>query len=440
MQQFNNNLPKILVITASAWRDDSNLGNTLTNFFAGYSKEKIAHLYCRTDIPSNSICNRYYRIPESDVIRSTVKRQLQIGGELSSSTLMEHVDGNAILSERTRYKFLRRNRLFMLLLLRELLWCTSKWKNNNLLQFLSDFKPDILYINFPKVHYVYNVYSYIHKYTNAKVIAFSDDDDYTLKQFFLSPGYWINRILLRKKIRAIVNKADLLYCISELQKAEYERIFKREFKILRKGSEFKEFKHKKLELNSPIRLVYTGNIYSGRWQTLARIGRVLKELNKDGIKAQLFIYTQNAVSGKMCKALGVADSVFLMGGIPFNKVREVLLDADIVVHVEAFGHKDRLETRLSFSTKLVDYFESGRCIFAVGWKDAASIDYLIQNDAAVVATSTGEMESKLKELISNHQLIMDYGQKAWNCGERNHQIDTIKKQFHKALQELAYAK
>lgn len=426
---------KLLVISSSAWDDNNSFGSTHSNLFSGWDRDAIANIYCKHGLPNTDVCHHFFQITEKGLIKNLLNQQQDAGHVVNQDKPPRLSDAKEFY-----YDFGHKYRLQILFIIREIIWRISRWQSKELAEFILSFNPDVIYVPMYSNMYVNNLALYVKKLTGKRMVSFVSDDVYTLKQFSLSIFYWLYRFVIRRKLREFVKSLDILYVISSKQKEEYNKAFNRECKLLYKGSEFKEFKHKKLELNSPIKLVYTGNIYSGRWQTLARIGRVLKELNKDGIKAQLFIYTQNAVSGKMCKALGVADSVFLMGGIPFNKVREVLLDADIVVHVESFGLKDRLETRLSFSTKLVDYFESGRCIFAVGWKNAASIDYLIQNDAAVVATSTGEMESKLKELISNHQLIMDYGQKAWNCGERNHQIATIKKQFHKALQELAYAK
>ena len=38
-------------------------------------------------------------------------------------------------------------------------------------------------------------------------------------------------------------------------------------------------------------------------------------------------------------------------------------------------------SRLSFSTKLTDYFASGKCIFAVGNEDTAPMEYLKNEDA-----------------------------------------------------------
>ena len=49
----------------------------------------------------------------------------------------------------------------------------------------------------------------------------------------------------------------------------------------------------------PLKLVFSGNIGTGRYKTLGRIASALNEINKDGIKAVLYIYTSTPCSYKM---------------------------------------------------------------------------------------------------------------------------------------------
>ena len=81
---------------------------------------------------------------------------------------------------------------------------------------------------------------------------------------------------------------------------------------------------------------------------------------------------------------------------------------------------------LSFSTKITDYLKSGKCIFAIGDKDIAPIDYFARYDSAITATSYEEISQKLKLLTENQNLILEYGQKAFECGKQNHDKQTQK--------------
>ena len=68
----------------------------------------------------------------------------------------------------------------------------------------------------------------------------------------------------------------------------------------------------------------------------------------------------------------------------------------------------------------MDYFALGKCIFAVGTPDVASVRHLLDNDAAVVAETADKVYEKLKQLLDHPQLLREYGQKAYLCGRRHH--------------------
>ena len=133
-------------------------------------------------------------------------------------------------------------------------------------------------------------------------------------------------------------------------------------------------------------------------------------------------------------------SVRWMKFVSSEEIAVIQKEADILIHVESFALKDRLKVRLSFSTKLVDYFKSGRCIFAVGSRKLASIDYLSKNQGAVIAYKESEIKRKLERLISSPKLRKKYAHKAWECGRRNHQRKIIQKTLQSDLEYVLQEK
>lgn len=233
-----------------------------------------------------------------------------------------------------------------------------------------------------------------------------------------------------------MEQCEFLHVISEIQKREYEKTFKKECRIFKKGLPFEEKNAPQHSLNSPIRFVYTGNIGNGRWETLADIGKVLKECNKDNVNAQLYIYSLTPLSKRMKEALEIPDTVFFMGGISEKEVKEVQKDADVLLHVEALNIKSRLSVHQSFSTKIVDYLHTGNCIFAVGTKDMASIDYLVRNKVAIVATNRQEIAKQIKDMLKEPEKILAYGVQGWDTGKKNHQKAETVKAFQADLESV----
>lgn len=126
----------------------------------------------------------------------------------------------------------------------------------------------------------------------------------------------------------------------------------------------------------------------------------------------------------MKKAMTIPQSSEIMPTVPNDIVVETMKNADILVHVEPLDEKDRLFYRLSFSTKLVDYFYAGKCILGIGG-NTASLRYLADNDCGVVVNDMSTLEKRLSELLEDTTTIQEYGKKAWRCGVDNHQISKI---------------
>ena len=92
-----------------------------------------------------------------------------------------------------------------------------------------------------------------------------------------------------------------------------------------------------------------------------------------------------------------------------------------------------LTARLSFSTKLTDYFSAGRCIWAVGHEDLGPVSYIKEENAGIVSTNTQEIHDALMKL-QNVSLVELYGKKAYECGMRNHNPQQIREKFMREIE------
>lgn len=308
----------------------------------------------------------------------------------------------------------------LLSFVREILWGVGRWKNERLRNYLSEVDPQVIFSPVYGCFYPHKLLKYVYRYTRAPLLLFHADDNYTLRQFSLSPLFWIYRLILRKWVRKSVSLSKINYAISDLQKREYENIFQREFKVLTKSEDFSSPPELKTAYLSPVQLVFTGNIHTNRWKTLAMIASALKRLHTDGIQAQLRIYTATPLTAAMRKVLDIPSVSFLMGSVPAEEIADIQRCADILVHVEAMDLKSRLAVRQSFSTKLVDYFKMARPILAVGPKQVASIDYLVQNRCAITAEREDELTEKLKEALLHPEKLSELAQRAHRCGRDYH--------------------
>jgi len=426
---------KILILSAEVWRDNTNGGNVLSNLFEGLDAE-FAQVYCNPGNPQNQVCKNYYQMTDFMMINNLVKGQM-IGTVLH----LNHFPDNSSQEleqpiSKSFYGFFKRYHWLIFDLFRELLWKFARWDNKQLETFILEFKPDIVFAPCYASHYMLRITRFVAKLTNVKVVSYISDDNYSLRQYRFSPLFWINRLLLRRSMRKTFPFYALTYTMTEEQLYELKTSLNANMKILRKGGDF-EGDCIKTMVHKPIRMVYAGGIYCGRWKTLAHIGKLLKKINQDEIKMRLDIYTQTGITPEQRKLLNDDSNIFLHQQISQQALTQIYKSSDVALHVESFEKEYKLLTRLSFSTKIVDCLASSCAVMAISWKMHSGLIYLQKEDAAICIDDPSKIEKALQELADNPEIVIKYASKAWKCGKRNHQIESIRAGLHKDIQEIA---
>lgn len=423
---------KLLIVSNTPWDDSNSFGNSFSNIFGGNNNYEIANIYCQNGLPNTQVCKRFFQISESRIIKSIRYKSFSSGSEI-----FEKKDVSTFSEKQVGYlhkaKILRWQIFFWI---RDLIWSTKRWKSKALDDFIDDFNPDLIFQPVYYSSYIGEIGIYAKNRVQKPMVGYISDDCYTLKQFSLSPLFWIDRFIKRCFVKHTIDNCELLYTITDTQKKEYNQIFGEKCKVLFKGGDFDKVPEV-MTMNNPIKLVYTGNLGLGRWKSLGMIAKCLQRLNKEQIVAQLDIYSQTPLSEKMKKTLNISGTSFYKGSISSAQVKGVQTAADILVHVESFDLSERYKARLSFSTKIVDYLEAGKCILAVGWDKTGAIEYLKNNDAALVVTSASEINEMLQKITNNPSIIREYAQKGFACGKKNHQLDRVRNGLYNDLLKVS---
>lgn len=419
----NRNFPKVLVVSTNAWRDNTGI-NTLIEFFKCWDSDRIAQIYTKSALPKTAVCDRFFRISENAVLKSVFKRTVKTGSVVENETLLSEDDSKAAEEEQKLYAHGGKKASVLLGFCREIVWKIGKWKTKELDEFIESFDADVLFMPIYPTIYMGRLQKYIIKKCKKPVVAYIADDNYTYKSVSKNPISLLSRLILRKYVGYIVKSSTKLMVIAPKQKEVYDKLFNTDSVILTKGIDFSAIPFEEKPPSDPIKMVYTGKLIIGRWKSLARIADALGEINKDGVKAELDIYTTDALTEEQKAALNRNGSA-VKGKLTLKEVQDVQRQADILVFVESLEKKYRHTAWLSFSTKITDYLKSGKCIFAVGDKEIAPIDYFKRYDAAVTATSYDEICPELKSLIQNRDEILKYGKKGYQCGMEHHAVERM---------------
>ncbi|MCX8531512.1 glycosyltransferase family protein [Chryseobacterium luquanense] len=429
---------KILIISHELWSENNNGGNVLSNIFSDFDAE-FAQIYCSPGTPNNKLCKKYFQITDKMIINGLLKKK-QIGKEINFEEFPYEAKFATKLDIETKkwyFNIFKKYRFSIFSTIRELLWKISPWKTKELERFILEFNPDVIFAPCYSHLFMLRLDRYVKKITNINMISYISDDNYSLRQFNLSPFYWFNRILSRTYIKKTFKDYNLVYTMTEEQSDELEQSLAANMKILRKGAEFSG-ECKKVDVNDPIKIVYAGGIYINRWKILAKIGEVLRNINKEGVKIILNIYTQNAVTEKQQHLLHDDKNIFLNPAVSQAELIEIYKSSDIALHVESFELKYRLMTRLSFSTKIVDCLASTCAVMAISWKEHAGLKYLRKNNAAICIDDFSDLDDELKKIAENPELVIDYANKAWLCGQKNHQIKMIHQDIYNDFKHLMF--
>ena len=229
----------------------------------------------------------------------------------------------------------------------------------------------------------------------------------------------------------MIKKCDTVFALSPKMKEEVDKEFGIQSELLTKPI-FNKGVFQPYEPQTPVRVLYTGKLIIGRDKTIAEVVDAIREVNKDGQKIVLDIYTNTELTPNMEARINVPGCCNLHAPIPQSEVFKKQAEADVLLFAESLSDKSKT-ARLSFSTKLTDYFSAGKCVWGVGNTDLGPIDYLRTEDAGLVSTDKESILNTLKLISDNKQTISQYAQKAYDCGVNNHNKDKIIMKLYDAI-------
>lgn len=419
---------KVLIISQECWRDDSNGGNVLSNLFENWKDVEFAQIYCKGDLPQNSICKKYYRMNDKMVFKSVFKRKNGAGEVIEYN---EWPDNTVTKStDKKFYDFFRKYDYPIFFLIREMIWALAPTKNNKIKEFVTDFNPDIIFAPCYANVAMNKLDRWIQRILKKPMISYISDDNYSLKQFRLDPFYWIHRFIIRKNIRETSKQVFCMYTMTEQQADELSTELKLDMPILRKGIHISKKVEGQLPATKKIKIIYAGGTYLGRDKTLYMFAKAMNELKSEGINYSMDIYTSSKITSKYFKVLNDGENCHVHNPIKMDELKEEYKRSDIALHVESFKRKYAYQTRLSFSTKIVDCLESECVTIAICPKINAGWQYLKSNGVAYCISSLKNLKKDISLLLNDDYKMKEIRNNARRCLELNHDLNKIQKQMY----------
>lgn len=423
--------PKVLIISHNLYDDTNNIGKTLVSLFQGWPKDKIAQIYFRNDSPSFKYCDEYYCITDKDVLKSALTLGIKKAG-----SVLQVGESLTISDAETNLYQVGNHRRPIVSFIRDTMWALGGWKSNELETWVKDVaRPDIILFAPNDYTLAYRIAIYIEELINKPLIPFYMDDSfyYGCKSSFLDQ---IRRRSLRKMAKKVHRYAKQIFTICDYMSDEYQKLFGLNCHAFMNSVTIPSSESlRTISDDETIIFAYLGNLHSNRWKSIAEIGRVLDDIrNKDHIKVEFRIYSASVLEKNVKELFNSIASIRFMGKVEPSKVRDTQLQADVLVHVEAFDDASVNSTRLSLSTKLPEYLSVHRAIFAYGPKEIASMRYLKDNNIAEVCFEQSALHDGIYSILSP-QKRADLADRGYRRAEAFHNIEMVSKKFQRKISE-----
>lgn len=425
---------KVLLITFEIWNDLVYGNNVLQNWFNGMKDVEFAQICMSPGNPYNQQCTKYFQVNDVQIVKSIFGKRAGQARTVSFDEMAANPESISYKVSSPFYAFMKSISGPVIRLTRDLLWKVGRYDEKALKIFIAEFKPDVVFCPRLLTWAQMRLEKIVSKYTDAPFIAFTGDDEASYKEFSFSPIFWLNRMLFHRAFKKHCHLYRHYFMHSADQAKEYIELYGVNTSTLFKCGDFAS-QYKKKTIGSPITIVYAGRLYCNRWKSLAKIGDALKVINRDSVRMVLNIYTQDNLTKKQRDALSQESFIYLKGAVFPHELATVYQKADIALHVESLDLKYRLQTRVSFSTKIIDLMNSSCAIMAICWDEHAGYKYLKANDAAFCIPSYDKILTTLQELVDNPELIQQYAEKAYKCGVLNHSREKIQNQIQNIFAE-----
>lgn len=421
------------------WNKENSFGNTYSSIFGKLDNVEIAHVYLMSGKPDyEPVVKKYYSISENAVISSFIKRDKKhaIGKEVYIDNQEVSDKSQSTRKERAWYEKVlslgKRKHWRWMFWLRELAWKYGNINYEGLIDFVHDFKPDLFFLPYSQIFYTNRLALYIKAKTDIPMVMEMAMDHYSLKRVSYSPLFWIDRFAKRRMIRKLAGQSEKMYVISKKLKDELENSLGIPCRVLYKTPDTDRAAAPYKGAGKDVKFLFTGNIYSNRWKSLAMLAEVLKKKEF----GKLDIYTATPITSAIKKSLDIEGCSELHPPVSQEEVIRLQNEADVLVHVEAFDKYNKSLVRCAISTKIMDYLSVGRCILAIGPADISSIEYLSDNNVALIADSEKELENVIDRMQRSPSVIAEYAQSSKDYTNTYLDATRIRQDFYDDLQEV----
>lgn len=396
-------MSNILIIGTVPY-SNNNQSRAFDTYFKNFDSKNLAQIFSSPQTPDFGHCDYLYQITDVTVLKNTfrIKKKAGIKYDFTINENNNIAASSEIIKKRRLISFLYRlgkNKNSINHLLRGFIWRKKNWLTEDLIKWVEDFKPDLVFIAFSDDFFILQIGLYFAEKYDIPIISAIGDDYYFNNKFSLNPLYHIYRRKYKKLVNKVMKyKGENIY-ISDKIKERYDSFFHKNGEVIYVSSDIKRLPFTPIN-KEQINFIYSGNLRLGRYRSILEISSALEEMSSKYI---INIFS-NEQSKKIIKRLKKCRNIKYCGYVKYEELITQLKKCDFSIIVEGKRSKDIDKTRYSLSTKVGDSIALGKPILIYGNEESGAIGFFKKNRCLLVANTPKLLTEKLSKFINNIEL------------------------------------
>jgi glycosyltransferase involved in cell wall biosynthesis len=430
--------PRTLIVGAN-FCEHSGVGTFLGRLFSTWPAEKMATISADRGTPDWQRCQLFYRLgrheyPPIAIIRWLLPRIYSgpIPPPGSDTPLKVKKSSSSILGRLAQHSWRA---------LLQLLGCTdmlySVIPSPQVLKWVREFKPEVIYAHFSSLNSLRFVRKLQHELSIPLVLHFMDDfpGSYYRKGFF---PLKLRQTYL-KEFEELVVSADVAIAISEEMAEEYKNRYRRSVISLPMPVEIETYllaTRTEWKISTPFHIRYGGRVGWAIRDSLSDIANVVHSIRSMGNDIVFDIATfQKEMVPQACLS---SSGVNLIAPQPLSEVPSLNAVADILIICFDFDQESIRQAKYSMPSKMADCMASGTPILVYGPAGLPVVEYARREGWGMVVDrrDSGALKTAICELQTSPMLREQLGRTSQRLAFERHDASIVSERLRSILNSV----
>lgn len=422
-----NNKKRVLVISNNCFSPSNSNGRTLGNLFYGWPKECLAQMCVIAKDPMWELCDNYYCLEDQTVLDAFMHCKKAVGRRL----VKHETSSDSSTAVDTQRKHVGRKTLPRIMM-REMVWAAKRWQSKDFEQWVDDFNPDLVVLQFGDSSFMIDIALSVAKSRNIPLVVYNTEGYYFFNKFWYYRSAW-DAILFplfkqsyRKSVRRLMQYAAHSVYLNDELKEDYDEEFHKPSTVIYNSSSMQRFTSPLFADKVP-HISYLGGLGHGRDLAIMDVGKVLQSID-----TRFYIDVYGPADKDVLKRLSNAKGVKYHGMVSYDKVIDIINESDVLFHVEPIS-EDYNHLKYGFSGKIADSVSSGKCFVLYAPKELACSKYIIETGAGWFADNKAKLKEVIVNIMNNTKERNAVLEKAKVVAEKNHSFEGNARKFQNIL-------